>query len=100
MALSWTEPARMRLLPAEEERGPAMKASSDADQLLLAGAGDPGSARCGEHVDFAADAELGLETGRQVDAGLDGEAGVGQDLALVVGFEVVEMSAGAVEFRG
>jgi hypothetical protein len=35
--------------------------------------GDPGLAGSGQHVDLAADAEL-----RQVDARLDGEAGVGQ----------------------
>ena len=45
--------------------------------------------------DFAAHAEL-----REVDAGLDGEAGVGQDAARVVGFEVVEVRAGAVNLVG
>ena len=53
--------------------------------------------RGGDHVDLAADAELRSLRG-EVDAGLDGEAGVGQDQALVVGFEVVEVGAAAVEF--
>lgn len=56
-------------------------------------AGDPSFAGGGEHVDFAADAEFG-----EVDAGLDGETGVGEDETLVVGFEVVEVCAGAVDF--
>ena len=67
----------------------------DPHQFPLDFAGDPGFAGGGEHVDLAADAELG-----KVDAGFDGEAGVGQDLALVVGFKVVEMRAGAVDFVG
>ena len=49
----------------------------------------------GDHVDFAADAEL-----RQIDAGLDRETGVGQEAALVVGFQVVEVRAGAVNLVG
>ena len=65
------------------------------DHLGLNFACDPGFGVVGEHVDFAADAELG-----EVDAGLYGEAGVGQDAALVVGFEVVEVGAVAVEFGG
>jgi hypothetical protein len=58
-------------------------------------AGDPRArfAGKGDHVDFAADAELAGE----VDAGFDGEAGVGQDEADVVGFEVVEVRAAAVD---
>ena len=62
---------------------------------MLDFAGDPGFAGGGDHVDFAADAELG-----EIDAGLDGEAGVGQDAAIVVGFEVVEVCAGAVNLLG
>ena len=68
---------------------------SNSHQFSLDFAGDPGFAGGGEHVDFAADAELG-----EVDAGLDGEAGVGQEPALVVGLEVVEVRAGAVNFVG
>src|SRR5262249_970299 len=45
-----------------------------------------------DHVDLAAYAEL-----RQVDAGLDGEAGVGDDLAVVLGLEVVHVGAGGVD---
>ena len=67
----------------------------DADEFLLDAAGDPGFAGGGEHVDLAADAELG-----EVDAGLDGEAGVGQKLAHVVGLEVVKVRAGAVNLVG
>ena len=62
---------------------------------MLDAAGYPGFAGGGEHVDFAAHAELG-----QVDAGLDGEAGVGQQKAHVVGFEIVEVRAGAVNLVG
>jgi hypothetical protein len=47
----------------------------------------------GDHVDLAADAEFAGE----VDAGFDGEAGVGEEDAGVVGFEVVEVGAGAVD---
>ncbi len=67
----------------------------DPHEFALDFAGDPGFVGGGDHVDFAADAELG-----EVDAGLDGEAGVGQDAAVVVGFEVVEVGAGAVDFVG
>ena len=59
-------------------------------------AGDLGFAFAGDHVDLAADAELAWE----VEAGFDGEAGVGEDEALVVGFEVVEVGAVAVDVRG
>jgi hypothetical protein len=62
----------------------------------LGGAGDDGRAGAGDHVDFAADAELA----GKVEAGFDGEAGVGQEEALVVGFEVVEVSAVAVDADG
>ena len=48
----------------------------------------------GDHVDFAAEAEFAGE----VEAGFDGEAGVGEDEADVVGFEVVEVGSGAVDF--
>ena len=58
-------------------------------------AGDFGFSFAGDHVDFAADAE-GISPG-EVEAGFYGEAGVGQDEALVVGFEVVEMGSVAVE---
>ncbi len=54
-------------------------------------AGDPGFAGGGEHVDFAADSEFG-----EIDAGFDGEAGVGEDEALVVGFKVIQIRTGAV----
>jgi len=56
--------------------------------------GDDGAAGFGDHVDFVANAEFAGE----VDAGFDGEAGVGEEQALVVGFEVVEVGAVAVEF--
>ena len=51
------------------------------------------AAGTGDHVDLAADAEVAGE----VDAGLDGEAGVGEQEALVVGLEVIEVGAVAVE---
>src|ERR1019366_4928185 len=63
----------------------------DPHQLTLNLSCDPGFAGGGEHVYFAADAEL-----REIDAGLDGEAGVRQQAALVVGFKIVEVRAGAV----
>ena len=59
----------------------------------MEGAGDDGAGGEGDHVDFAADAEVAGE----IDAGLDGEAGVGEKEALVVGLEVVEVGAVAVE---
>ncbi len=61
-------------------------------EFALDSAGYGGVVAGGDHVDFAADAEF-----REVDAGFDGEAGEGEDAAGVVGFEVVEVSAGAVE---
>ncbi len=62
----------------------------------MEGAGDDGAGGEGDHVDLAAYAELAGE----VDAGFDGEAGVGEEEALVVGFEVVEVGAVAVEDDG
>ncbi len=50
----------------------------------------------GDHVDFTAYAELAGE----VDPGLDGEAGAGENKTLVVGLEVVQVGAAAVEFGG
>ena len=67
---------------------------SDAQEFVLARAGDDCSIWIGNHVDLVADTELAGE----VEAGLDGEAGVGQDEALVVSFEVVEVGSAAVEF--
>jgi len=72
---------------------------SNSQQLALDGAGDDGTSsvlgggRAGNHIDLAADAEVA----GKVDAGLDGEAGVGQEETLVVGLEVVEVRAVAVE---
>ena len=64
------------------------------DDFLLEAAGDVDLAvGVDEDVDFAADAEFGV-----VDAGFDGEAGAGEDEAFVVGFEVVEVGAIAVDF--
>ena len=60
------------------------------------GAGDDSAAGVGDHVDFVADAELAGE----VKAGFNRETGVREDEAFVVGFEVVEMRAVAVEFGG
>ena len=54
---------------------------------------DFGFAGLGDHVDFAADAELAGE----VEAGFDGEAGVGEDEADVVGLEVVEVGTVSVQ---
>src|SRR5579875_1029717 len=69
---------------------------SNAQQLCLPGTADHGFARAGDHVDLAADAEVA----GKVQAGLDREAGVGQQQALVVGFQVVEVGAVAVQLRG
>ncbi len=55
-----------------------------------------GLALAGDHVDLVADTELAGE----VEAGFDGEAGVGQDEALVVRLEVVEVGSVAVELGG
>ena len=66
----------------------------DSQELGLDAAGDVGLAGVGDHVDFAADTELAGE----VEAGFDGEAGVGEDEADVMGLEVVEVGAVAVEF--
>jgi hypothetical protein len=71
----------------------------DADQLVLDAAGDIGAAGAGDHVDLVADAEgfrMAVGAG-EVEAGFDGEAGVGENEAGVVGLEVVEMGAIAVE---
>src|SRR5579872_4867654 len=46
-----------------------------------------------EQVDFRANPELG-----QIHAGLDGEAGPRKNFALVVGFEIVHVRTGAVDF--
>ena len=50
----------------------------------------------GEHVDFVADAEFSWV----VEAWFYGEAGVGEEEAVVVGFEVVEVGSVAVEGDG
>ena len=65
---------------------------SDAQQLRLTRACDHSLARSREHVHLAAHAELAGE----VDTGLDGEAGVGQQQAFVVSLEVVEVRSVAV----
>src|SRR5258708_10120458 len=72
---------------------------SGGDEVGVDAAGDLGFAFAGDHVELAANAEgIGIAGGAgEVEAGFDGEAGVGQDEALVVGFEVVEMCAVAVE---
>src|ERR1700735_5279293 len=79
------------------ERTPMLLSSPvlNTHELLLNAAGDPSFAGSGDHVDFAADAEFG-----QINSRLDGEAGVGQDAADVMGFEVVEVRAGAVDLVG
>jgi len=69
---------------------------SEAEQFVLQGAGDEGpgwigaAGGAGDHVDLVAHAELA----REINAGLDGEAGVGQQQALVVGLKVVEVRCG------
>ena len=45
------------------------------------------------HVGFTADAEL-----RKVDARLDGETGARQNPAFLVGFQIVDMGAVAMNF--
>src|SRR5437764_13402346 len=73
---------------------------SGPDEFGLDAPGDFGFACAGDHVDFAADAE-GIRIAAvgtwEIEAGFHGEAGVGEDEALVVGFEIVEVSAVSVE---
>src|SRR5581483_7734850 len=76
----------------------SLKASStcsDRDYLALDPAGHSAAALAHHHVHFAAHAELG-----QIDAGLDGEAGVGQDLAIVLGLQIIKVRAVAVNVAG
>src|SRR5579875_1341733 len=68
----------------------------DPDELCLARAGDGRAAGPGDHVDLAAHPKL---TGK-IQSGLYREAGVGQQEALVVGFQVVQMRAIAMQFDG
>ena len=70
----------------------SMRCGLYPDQIRLQPAGDPGFVVAGHHVHFAADAEV-----FQVDSGLDREAGVRKDEALVVGLEIVEVRAVAVQ---
>src|ERR1700748_2453903 len=71
-------------------------AVSDAQQLGLTRACNHSLARPRDHVHLAADAELSGE----VDAGLDREAGVGQQQAFVVRLEVLEVLSVAVQLCG
>jgi hypothetical protein len=89
--------SRLRFI---HDRDLATVSCAEPHQLLLARAGDPGFAGGGEHVDLAADSELGMADWPADRCRVRREAGVGQDLALVVGFEVVEVRAGAVQFGG
>src|SRR5271165_2912666 len=63
-------------------------AISDVHNLALDFPGDFSGFGTHQHVDLAAHAKL-----RQVDAGLDGEAGVGKNLPLVMNFEIVHVGA-------
>src|SRR5689334_12494963 len=45
-----------------------------------------------QHVDFTADAIF-----RQINSGLNGEAGIGDDFALVLGLQVIHIGAVAVD---
>src|SRR5450631_891375 len=63
----------------------------DADQLGLYRSRHDGTAGLGQHVYFAAYSKI-----REVDARFHGEASVGPDQALVVGFEVVQVGPVAV----
>ncbi len=56
---------------------------------------DYSTAGLSQHIYLAAHSKF-----REVDAGFDGEAGVGQDQALVVGFEVVKIGSVAVSLGG
>lgn len=62
----------------------------------MCAAGDDRAAGIGDHVHLGADAE----GAREVESGFDREAGVRQDEAFVMGLEVIQMSACAVEFGG
>src|SRR5664279_2387032 len=72
----------------------SVRSPSDEHQFSLDPAGDFGFAVADHHVDFAAHAEVW-----QIDAGLDREAGVGQDQAVVLGLEIVEVGAVTVNLR-
>src|SRR5215470_17603779 len=65
---------------------------SDQHDLLLLPPRHLRFARTGEHVYFTAHAEFW-----KINSWLDGEASVGQDLAFVFGFEVVDVRAIAVD---
>src|SRR5882672_7991435 len=66
---------------------------SDRHDLALDFTSDFRAAGADQHVDFAAYSEL-----RQINPGLDREAGIGQDAALVVDLEVVHIGAVSVNF--
>src|SRR3954465_14600600 len=70
----------------------SLSSASDQNQFRLHFAADLGFAVAHDHVNLTAHAELG-----QINAGLDGEAGVGDDLAVVLGLEIVHVSAGGVD---
>jgi hypothetical protein len=72
------------------------RSASEAEEFGLDAAGDLRGTFAGDHVNFAADAEFAGE----IESGFDGEAGVGEDEALVVGFEIVEMRSAAMQVRG
>src|SRR5437588_3395807 len=71
----------------KKAKGKNLHRSHQHDGFLFF-AGDLRHARADEHVHFAAHAEF-----RQIDSGLDGEAGVGHELALVLGLEVIHVGA-------
>src|SRR5579859_4116291 len=73
----------------------AFKTWLDADEFRLNRSCYDSPPRLRQHIDFAAHSKF-----REVDARFHGEAGVGQDQALVVSFEVVQVSSVAVGLGG
>src|SRR5882672_12551175 len=66
---------------------------SDRHDLALDFTSDFRAAGADQHVDLAAHSEL-----RQVNTGLDREAGIGQDAALVVDLKIVHVGAISMNF--
>jgi hypothetical protein len=73
----------------------SIRAGLDPDQLGLLWPGDHRPARLGQHIYFAAHAEF-----REIDSRFYREAGVRQNQALVVGFEIVQIGSIAVGLHG
>src|SRR5882757_4911299 len=77
------------------EKSAVSSSVSDADELALYRSRHHSPAGLSQHIYLAAHSKF-----REIDSRFHGEAGVGQDQALVVGFEVVEVGSVAVGFGG